>query len=186
MLADIAAGGGIGLLLGYLLGLSVSPIVQGVVVAITGLLGAVLGIGQTQHPGRSVRIGAFGLFCVAGVTLGLAVRGGSLLVPSVKAQVTTWTRAGYSTAEARAYVAYQRLGIKPATLVTATPPDSRASSSALYAADTRSACNAIGLLADPRQRLVLARQMGFAKAANQAAESPNPSASLDRLLRCGN
>lgn len=43
MIADLFAGGGIGLLLGYLLGLSVEPVTKLVIVAITGALGIILG-----------------------------------------------------------------------------------------------------------------------------------------------
>lgn len=184
MLADIAAGGGVGLLLGYLLELSVSPIVQGVVVAITGLLGALLGLQQSAGGGRSWRICAFGVFCTIGVTLGLMVRAGSLMTPSVERQVAQWTAAGYVKADALAFVAYQRLGVKPAELTIGTAPGAQQMASALYASQTRSACNVIALLKDPAEKIAIARRMGFGDAANAAAAA-DPGATLTRLLKCG-
>jgi hypothetical protein len=185
MLANIVAGGGVGLLLGYLLGLSVSPVVQGVVVAITGLLGALLTVQQGEAADRSWRIGAFGVFCVIGITAGLAVRAGSLMTPSIQGEVARWTEAGYTRQDALAFVAYQRLGVKPQGVTISDAPEARQIASALYAADTHSVCNTIGLLKDPAEKVALARRMGFGAAADAAAANSDPGATLTRVLKCG-
>lgn len=186
VLADLAAGGGLGLLMGYLLGLSVTPVVQAVIVAITALLGGFLGLKQGEGDGRSWRIGSFGLLCTLGITLGLAVRGGSLLSPSVKQQVDSWETAGYDKQDALAFVAYQRLGVKPATLTIAASPAAEREANVLYAKDTKSLCNAIGLLAVP-DRLKLLRDRGgeFADIAATAAKSADPDAVVTAALQCG-
>jgi hypothetical protein len=185
-LADIAAGGGLGLLIGYLLGLSTSPVVQGVVVAMTALLGAFLGFKPDESAGRAWRIGAFGLLCTVGITLGLAVRGGSLLTPSVKSEVAGWETAGYDKRDALAFVAYQRLGVKPAELTIAASPAASREANVLYAKDTRSVCNAIGLLSVPdKLKLLRDRGGGFADIAATAARSTNPDAVVAAALQCG-
>jgi hypothetical protein len=70
VLAEIVAGGGLGMLVGFLLGLSVAQVVGGVVASLAALLGAFLGRSGTQTQDRGWRIGAFGLMCAAGVALG--------------------------------------------------------------------------------------------------------------------
>jgi hypothetical protein len=185
ILADIVAGGGVGLLLGYLLGLSVSPVVQGVVVAITGLLGALLGL-QQGAAGMSWRIGAFGIFCTAGVTLGLFVRSGSLLTPSVKQEVAQWQAAGYLKQDALAFVAYLRLGIKPAGITISDAPEAKQQANALYAQDSRSVCNVIGLVKDVDQKLAIVRRFpAYAALADASAKSADPEGTLMRGLKCG-
>jgi len=185
ILGDIIAGGGIGLLLGTLLGLSVSPVVQGVVVAITALLGAVLGLKAGEGSGQSWRIGAFGLLGTVGVLLGLAVRSGALLAPSVKAEVAQWRDAGYGEQDALAFVAYHRHGIKPAQSTISEPSDAKAQTNALYATDTRSLCNTIGLISDPAQKVAIVRRFpAYAAAAAAAANSADPAATLARELKC--
>lgn len=187
VLGDVAAGGGIGLLLGVLLGLSVSPVVQGVVVAITALLGTVLGLKSGDSPGRSLRIAAFGLLATGGIMLGLAVRSGDLLAPSPRAEVAAWRNAGYSEEDARAFVAYHRLGIKPATATISAPADAQQQTNALYASVGQSLCNAIALVSDPEQKLAIVRKFpSFAGIASAAENSADPSATLMRELKCGN
>ena len=168
---EIVAGGGIGLLLGTLLGLSVSPVVQGVVVAITALLGAVLGFKTSEGTGQTWRIGAFGLLGTGGVLLGLAVRSGSLMAPSVRSEVAGWYYAGYSQKDALAFVAYHRLGIKPAQLVTEAP-GAKEQSNALYAQTTHSLCGAIAMVASPEQKLAIVRRFpAYAAQADAAAST---------------
>ena len=51
VLAQLVSGGGLGLLVGFLLGLSVSQVVGGVVAALAALLGGFLGLSGTQTAG---------------------------------------------------------------------------------------------------------------------------------------
>jgi hypothetical protein len=62
LLPEMAAGGGLGMLVGFLLGLSVAQVVGGVVASLAALLGAFLGLSGAQTSDRALRIGAFG-FC---------------------------------------------------------------------------------------------------------------------------
>jgi hypothetical protein len=173
-LAEMAAGGGLGTLVGVLLGLSVAQVVGGVVASLAALLGAFLGLAGAQTSDRAWRIGAFGFFCVAGVALGLAVRAGSLLSPSVADNVAEWTAAGYPAAQARSYVAFQRLGVKPDTMTVTAPPAATAGSSALFASQT-SVCNQLETMPDQTQLRIMHHQggvwAGVAAAAEAAANS---------------
>jgi hypothetical protein len=187
LFGEIVAGGGIGLLLGTLLGLSASPVVQGVVVAITALLGALLGFKTSEGTGQTLRIGAFGLLGTAGVLLGLAVRSGSLLAPSVRSEVAAWRAAGYSQQDALTFVAYHRLGIKPAQLLVAEAPEAKEQSNALFADTARSLCGTIALVASPEQKLAIVRKFpAYAALAEAAASTPDPGATLVQELKCGN
>ena len=130
--ADVAAGGGMGLLVGVLLGLSVAQAVGGVIAALSALIGGFLGLtgGGNAH---SWRTGAFGLTCVIGVLLGLFVRSGAVLAPSIEQDVAQWQRAGFSKEQALSYVAFARLGIKPAGTEMTARPAADATSNALFA-----------------------------------------------------
>ena len=145
VLNEMAAGGGLGMLVGFLLGLSVAQVVGGVVASLAALLGAFLGLSGAQTSDRALRIGAFGFLCAAGVALGLTVRAGGLLSPSVAGDVGKWTAAGYPADQARAYVAFQRLGVKPDAMTVSAPPAATAGSSALFAGQT-SVCNQLQTL----------------------------------------
>jgi len=159
VLTEMAAGGGLGVLVGFLLGLSVAQVVGGVVASLAALLGAFLGLSGAQTSDRALRIGAFGFFCVAGVALGLAVRAGGLLSPSVTGDVRAWTTAGYPADQARSYVAFQRLGVKPDAMTVTAPPSAGANSSALFAGQT-SVCNQLQTLPYQAQLRVLRQQGG--------------------------
>lgn len=187
ILAELISGGGLGLLVGFLLGLSVSQAVGGVIAALAALLGAFLGLSGTQTSDRAWRIGAFGLFCVAGVALGLTVRAGGLLSPSVAGEIGAWTAAGYSPDQARALVAFQRLGVKPEGMAVSAPPAAGAGSSALFA-DRTSVCNQLQTLPDQAQLRVLHQAGGsWAGIAAAAEAASNPSQALSAALRatCG-
>jgi hypothetical protein len=187
ILAEVVAGGGLGLLVGFLLGLSVAQVVGGVVASLAALLGAFLGLSGAQTADRAWRIGAFGLLCATGVALGLTVRAGGLLSPSVAGDVGTWTAAGYPADQARAFVAFQRLGVKPGTMTVTAPPAAVAESSALFAGQT-SVCNELQNLPVPAQLRILRRQgglwVGIAAAADAAAD-PAPGLAAGLKAICG-
>lgn len=113
------------------------------------------------------------------------MRSGSLMTPSIQGEVEQWTAAGYAKKDALAFVAYQRLGVKPEGVTISEAPEAKQVASALYASDTRSACNAIGLLKDPAEKIAIARRMGFGAPADAAAGAADPGATLTRLLKCG-
>jgi len=185
--AELAAGGGLGLLVGFLLGLSVAQVIGGVIAALAALLGGFLGLSGAPTGDRAWRIGAFGLLCAIGVALGLAVRAGNLLSPSVSGDVGAWTAAGYSGAEARSYVAYQRLGVKPVTMTLTAPPAPTARSSALFAG-TSSVCNELEGMSVPAQLDILRRHGGVwagLAAAAAAATNPGPTLAAGIKAICG-
>jgi hypothetical protein len=171
------------MLVGFLLGLSVAQVVGGVVASLAALLGAFLGLSGAQTSDRSLRIGAFGFLCVAGVALGLTVRAGALLSPSVTGDVRAWTAAGYPADQARSYVAFQRLGVKPDAMAVTAPPAATAASSALFAGQT-SVCNRVQTLPYQTQLRILRETGGVWIGIAAAAEaSGNAGQSLAAGLK---
>jgi len=175
------------MLVGFLLGLSVAQVVGGVVASLAALLGAFLGLSGAQTSDRAWRIGAFGFLCVAGVALGLAVRAGSLLSPSVAGNVAAWTAAGYPADQARSYVAFQRLGVKPETMTVSAPPAATAGSSALFASQT-SVCNQLETMPDQTQLRIMRHEGGVwagVAAAVEAAANPGQALAAGIKTICG-
>jgi len=157
--------------------LSVAQVVGGVVASLAALLGAFLGLSGTRTQDRAWRIGAFGFLCAAGVALGLTVRAGGLLSPSVAGNVEEWIAEGYPADQARSYVAFQRLGVKPETMTVSAPPAATAGSSALFAGRT-SVCNQLQTMPDQVQLRIM-RQQGDVWAGVAAAEAAtNPAQAL--------
>jgi hypothetical protein len=181
VLPDLAAGTGLGLLVGMLLGLSVTQVVGGVVAALSALLAGFLGLAPRGGEDRAWRTASFGLACVAGILAGLAIRSGALLAPSVEQDVLQWQRAGYPRDQALQFVAFQRLGIKPAGTTTAPPPPPGATSNALFA-DKAGVCARLHGLPPPVQRRILT-ETGDAYAGIAAAAQA--ASNQDEALRAG-
>lgn len=117
-------GAGVGLLLGTLLGLSISPVVSGVIGTLSGLLAVLLGISEKyMSPLKSVRIGAFGFFCVAGILLGMYIRINKGLLPSRQKMMTEYVAVGFSQQEARDFIAYREFGLIPSAWTGQKPED---------------------------------------------------------------
>lgn len=186
-LADLVAGAGLGLLVGFLLGLSVTQVVGGVITALAALLGGFLGLsGDSGSPNRTWRIGAFGLCCVLGIIAGLDIRANDLLAPSVKQAVKAYEGAGYPPQQARDLVAFERLGIKPSNAtVVDQPPAGRAAASALYADKTTVCSELRGLPAAAQLRVLDAAGGGYASlgaAAQASSDVPHTLAAGVRSL----
>lgn len=92
---------GIGLLLGMLLGLSISPVVSGVIATLSSLLAVLIGLNEKYlDPLKSIRIGAFGLFTVVGVLLGLYLRANDPFAPSLADKKSEYKALGFDDDEA--------------------------------------------------------------------------------------
>lgn len=128
--AAILAGIGMGLLLGVIMGLSVSEVVKVILGALSVLLAAFLGFDKRDFSGMdkdtyqkdkhetlitSLRAGFFGLAVVVGIFLGMWVRTTGVMAVPIKDSVQEWIDAGYDSTTARKYVAYERLAIDPTT-----------------------------------------------------------------------
>ncbi|WP_439482769.1 hypothetical protein [Cyclobacterium plantarum] len=105
VMAAIFNGLGIGLFLGILLGLSVSPVVSGVIGSISSLLAILIGLNEKfLDPIKSLRIGAFGLFSVVGIIIGLYIRANDPFAPTLSDKMEEYLAIGYTEAEAKAFV----------------------------------------------------------------------------------
>jgi len=87
---DVAAGGSIGLLLGMLVGLSATPIVQTVVSALVALLAGIFGLSDklssTMGSGASRRLIGFSIAAVIALPVAILMRTHDVLAPSIERQ----------------------------------------------------------------------------------------------------
>ena len=115
MAAAILNGMGVGLLLGLLLGLAVSPVVSGIIGTLSSLLVVLLGLNDKYLTiVKSLRIGAFGLFAVAGIILGIYIRAHDLLSPTTVDLQTEYRAAGFDSTQSLYYVARRVFNDVPA------------------------------------------------------------------------
>ncbi|MFY0598619.1 MAG: hypothetical protein JXR03_03035 [Cyclobacteriaceae bacterium] len=112
--AALFNGIGVGLLLGLLLGLAVSPVVSSIIATLSSLLAVLLGLNE-KFLGtlKSLRIGAFGLSCVAGVLFGMFTRTHDLLSPQLESRKEQYIKLGYSEQEALDFISYQEFSLVP-------------------------------------------------------------------------
>lgn len=142
--AEVFSGLGLGLLVGVIVGLSVSPVVVIILGSLVSLLAAFLGIQEEESAKAAsekllsrfkmnrLRTGSLGFACVGGILLGLFIRSHELFSVPVKEQMEKWTSAGYTKEEARQLVAFQKLGIKPEAREVIAGETQKAYSSSLF------------------------------------------------------
>ncbi len=112
--AAILNGLGVGLLLGMLLGLAVSPVVSGVIGTLSSILVVLLGLNDKHITTlKSLRIGAFGVFAVAGVLFGMYIRTHDALSPKTTELKEEYVKAGFSDDQALYYVALKKFDYVP-------------------------------------------------------------------------
>jgi len=93
---------GIGLLLGLLWSLSLSPVISGVIATLSSLLAVLIGLNEKYLDSlKSLRIGAFGLFAVVGILIGLYIRGNDPFSPSLLDRKNEYISAGFDEKEAK-------------------------------------------------------------------------------------
>ncbi|NTW26683.1 MAG: hypothetical protein HGA37_18435 [Lentimicrobium sp.] len=158
--ATILSGIGMGLLLGIIMGLSVSETVQTIFGILTTALGAFLGFERRSYTGMeaseyqkeqhntlftALRVGWFGIAVVAGILSGLWMRTHEVFKLTVTQSVKQWTDAGYDSAYARKLVTYQRFAIDPNTgeLGTVTEVQKSGMGILFNAEDRATLCGAI-------------------------------------------
>jgi len=148
---EVLSGAGLGVLVGLLVGLSVAEIVGTVLAAVVALLAAFFGL-QPRHAGaeeggsepRVWRIAAFGFFCAGAVVAGVTMRGGDVLGDSIAGRIEEWRQAGYPEAEARALVAYEKLGVAAADWQTVDAERvTRQRATALFGDGTAASCSGL-------------------------------------------
>ncbi|HRH59039.1 MAG TPA: hypothetical protein PL045_00605 [Chitinophagaceae bacterium] len=114
IISAIINGGGIGLLLGMLMGLTDKPVVAGIITTLSGLLTLLLGVNEVYITIlKGIRIGAFGVFCVAGVLWGLDIRTNNGMLPSRERMMEEYTKVGFTKQEALDFIAYREFQIIP-------------------------------------------------------------------------
>ncbi len=107
-------GAGIGLLLGILLGLAISPVVSAFIGTLSGLLAVLLGLSDKYLSAvKSIRIGAFGFFCVGGIFLGMHIRTNNGLLPERAKMMKDYMAVGFTEEEARDFIAYREFRLIP-------------------------------------------------------------------------
>lgn len=157
---EIASGAGLGLLVGTLVGLSTSSVVGPVIGALAAVVAAFLGFkaapAENDLSGsRQWRTAGFGFACVAGLVFGIFARANDWLGEPPNRQVKYWIDAGATREAAVAYVAYERLGIKPTGSEIVPLPRSSTSASVLFASHDVSECTQLARdrFASPTDRL---------------------------------
>ena len=129
ILSVLFASLGLGLLIGLIMGLSISPTTKIVMGVLAAGLGAFLGFDQRAFKAssgddappargdllRELRVGSFAFAVVAGILVGMTIRTNELLLPTISDSVKKWTDAGYTAEVARQFVALERLRIDPKT-----------------------------------------------------------------------
>lgn len=148
-----------GFLLGFLIGLSASPVVGSVVGGLTALLVTFFGLrnpdaeagGPSAGEAASIRearvytVGAFGLLATVGVAAGLFVRTHDLLSMSPQERVRRWMDAGFPESEARAVARFELTGILPSGATIPEDRDLASPGSSLLFAGRKEQCDRLDL-----------------------------------------
>lgn len=150
---EVYGGGGLGLLVGVLLGLSATEVVGGVITALMALLATYLGLkSQSGEEGaktsvvasanQAIRLGSFALVCVVGIFVGLFVRTHNLTGRSIPNQVQQLRDAGFPDSTARSLIAFREFGVKPGgvEITDDAKTKSKLASSVLFADFSKDNC----------------------------------------------
>ncbi len=131
-------GTGIGLLIGFLIGMTTLGVVGIIIGSLATIVVAYIG---TKEEGTSetkaLRIGAFGLFCVIGILLGLYLRVTDAFLPSPAAEVSEWMKDSiFTQEEAKTYYIYDRFAFLPEGQEIDTLKDRKSGRTILYGVET--------------------------------------------------
>ena len=135
-------------MLGLLVGLSASEVVAGVVTELVGLLGTLFGLRSEDAAGplpggNGARVAGFALAMVVAMLAAVFVRTHGWLEPSPADAAAAWVEAGLSKEDAARLVAFERTGLLPEGRAVGTVNRTKASTGALFGAESLGACDAL-------------------------------------------
>ena len=111
---SVFSGAGIGLMVGGLLGLALSPTINAFIAAIGVVLAALLGLNDRHFSAsKGLRIGAFGVFVILGGVAGLYTKYHSVFAPSLLERKEAFMGAGFSECQALDMLAGLSLRLRP-------------------------------------------------------------------------
>lgn len=130
-------GAGIGVLIGVLIGMTTSGIVGAIIGTLTTVILAYFNNKEEHSEGsKSLRIGAFGIFCVIGILTGLYLRVQNTFLPSPTNEIEKWMKDSmFTKSEAKAYYLYDRFGFLPNGFIIDTTRNRRARQTELYSTE---------------------------------------------------
>ncbi|MGI9272217.1 MAG: hypothetical protein ACR2QT_10610 [Woeseiaceae bacterium] len=141
--ASMFSGAGIGLMVGVMLGLAMSPTVAAFIGAVGAALAALLGLNDRHFSlNKGIRIGTFGVFAILGAGAGIHMKTHNVFAPSLSDQKEAIMEAGYSECQALDQLAGLSLRL--------TPPDADvnlAEQKDAYLSAGFTECQALSLLA---------------------------------------
>jgi hypothetical protein len=153
VLAHAFAGGGLGLCVGVLMGMTTTAVVATVIGALTALFATIFGdqvgrstdAGAPRDPARFARIGAFGALCTVGALVGVSIRAHNLLGETPAVEVAGLEAAGFSRPVALQLYMYRTFGLLQADdqrlhPATNAPPPANVNQSTLSAGPAASEC----------------------------------------------
>ena len=137
----------LGLLIGFLAGLSTSPVTGALLGTLSAVFVAFLGLGlgkaeKVEAKGISAKapilVVGFSITCLLGVLTGLFFRAHQLASPSISDLIQEYRSVGFDKASAKALALYVKLGLVPKDLKEGRKPEGIGTN--LFAGNQESAC----------------------------------------------
>jgi hypothetical protein len=153
MLAGVLGGLSLGAFLGFLIGLSTTPVVSIVITGVVALLAAFFGLSEklgiatsTEGSSRLVAFGIAATLCMFG---GMHLRTNQTLMPSIDSQREDLRKIGYAdnTKAQTEMLAYLRYGLLPTGATAA--PDHSPGGGVLYARPPSDLCDGLSKTSAP-------------------------------------
>lgn len=145
-LTDFLSGLFLGLLVGGLVGISVSGLTGDVLAGLLALLAAFFGLGG-KLPGSGsvtkVRLIAFSIGVLVGVSAGILVRSHAWLAPPLNTVIQTYEDAGLPGQLAQELAVFDQTGLRTGSLAAAPEPESAKRGGFAFNAATSAQCSAL-------------------------------------------
>jgi hypothetical protein len=145
---NMIAGLAMGLTVGLLLGLSASPVASSVMASLLAVAVTFFGfegkLGKMQAAVSSARVMTFCIGLLLATPAAIWLRTNHMLSPGIATMTADWRKAGYSEEQARAFVAYERLGLLiDGQIKREDRPVATTADSVLFSAATKVECSSL-------------------------------------------